>query len=559
MNDSNVYREALDTMLALLIISLLLLNYLSVDREPLRASNGELLRLTWEQVFDPSLNKYDYITGVCIGESRLYLLGLTQFNGSQTTFIYALDLSSGLVVESVEVDQSLGVAGLYDCVEVGGNLYVAGTNKTALILILDSTLELINVVKTDFFPYRDEAISFAVLGDNLYSLIYSYAELSDARITIERRSISSMELTASYTRSYQYETLLKPISITINPTTGDLWVSGVVIYNIVKDNKAKPLNSQTRVYVFSSNLEEKTVLQLENTTSFTASKIVFSYNGYGYLVDEEHLYKVSPNGVLVKEVDCSGCLDLASSGEYIYVLKQYTGVKNGESTIELQLIIYNIDLEQEEVVTLLSLNPVMNITGFIESHRDKLLVAARVWNKSDSSDYWNLYYYSISWREPIQYTPTSTQTTWQATSTPPANATSTTTMGQQPTQSTTELATPIWTQTEENTGNKTSGTGIPSYYTSKENYTTTETEIHTSTETTSTQSGQLITESYTWQTSIQSTWPPQVGYTQTPSSQAGLSSSVGEGSSFLGESIVVFIILVVIMVVLYAMRMRSRR
>jgi hypothetical protein len=150
---------------------------------------------------------------------------------------------------------------------------------------------------------------------------------------------------------------------------------------------------------------EKTVLQLENTTSFTASKIVFSYNGYGYLVDEEHLYKVSPSGVVVKEVDCSGCLDLASSGEYIYVLKQYTGVKNGESTIELQLIIYNIDLEQEEVVTLLSLSPVVNITGFIESHRDKLLVAARVWNQSDSSDYWNLYYYSIPWREPIQYTP----------------------------------------------------------------------------------------------------------------------------------------------------------
>jgi hypothetical protein len=200
----------------------------------LRASSGELLRLAWERVFDPSLDKYDYITGVCIGESRLYLLGLTQFNGSQTTFIYAIDLSSGVVVESVEVDQSLGAAGLYDCVEVDGNLYVAGTNKTALILSLDSALKLINVVKTDFFPYRDEALSLAVLGDNLYSLIYSYAELSDARITIERRSISSMELTASFTRSYQYETLLKPISITINPTTGDLWVSGVVIYNIVK-------------------------------------------------------------------------------------------------------------------------------------------------------------------------------------------------------------------------------------------------------------------------------------------------------------------------------------
>jgi hypothetical protein len=551
-------------MSALLIISLILFNYLAVDREPLRASSGELLRLAWERVFDPSLDKYDYITGVCIGESRLYLLGLTQFNGSQTTFIYAIDLSSGVVVESVEVDQSLGAAGLYDCVEVDGNLYVAGTNKTALILILNSTLKLINVVKTDFFPYRDEAISLSVLGDNLYSLIYSYAELSDARITIEKRSISSMELTASFTRSYQYETLLKPLSITINPTTGDLWVSGVVIYNIVKDNKAKPLNSQTRVDVFNSNLEEKTVLQLENTTSFTASKIVFSYNGYGYLVDKENLYKVSPNGVLVKEIDCSGCLDLASSGEYIYVLKQYTGVKNGESTIELQLIIYNIDLEQEEVVTLMSLNPVMNITGFIESQRDKLLVAARVWNQSDSSDYWNLYYYNIPWREPIQYTPTSTQTTWQATSTPPANATSATTTTQQPTQSTTQWATSTWTQTEENTGNKTSGTGASSYYTStyytsKENNTTTETEIHTSTETTSTRSSQLNTESYTWQTSIQSTGLPQVGYTQTPSSQAGLSNSVGEGSSFLGESIVVFIILVVIMVVLYAVKMRSRR
>lgn len=390
-------------------------------------------------------------------------------------------------------------------------------------------------------------------------MIYSYAELSDVRITIEKRSISSVELTASFTRSYQYETLFKPISITINPTTGDLWVSGVVIYNIVKDNKAKPLNSQTRVDVFNNNLEEKTILQLENTTSFTASKIVFSYNGYGYLVDEEHLYKVSPNGVLVKEVDCSGCLDLASSGEYIYVLKQYTGVKNGESTLQLQLLIYNIDLEQEEVVTLLSLNPVMHITGFIESYRDKLLVAARVWNQSYSSDYWNLYYYSIPWREPIQYTPTSTQTTWQATSTPPANASSTTTMGQQPTQSTTHWATPTWTQTEKNTGNKTSGTGAQSYYTSKENYTTTETEIHTSTETTSTRSSQLITGSYTWQTSIQSTGLPQVGYTQTPSSQAGLSSSVGEGSSFLGESIVVFIILVVTIIVLYVVRMRSRR
>jgi len=457
MSDSNVYREALNTMSALLIISLLLLNYLAVGKELLRASSGELLRLAWERVFDPSLDKYDYITGVCIGESRLYLLGLTQFNGSQTTFIYAFDLSSGVVVESVEVDQTLGVAGLYDCVEVDGNLYVAGTNKTALILSLDSALKLINVVKTDFFPYRDEALSLAILGDNLYSLIYSYAELSDVRITIERRSISSMELTASFTRSYQYETLLKPISITINPTTGDLWVSGVVIYNIVKDNKAKPLNSQTRVDVFSSNLVEKTVLQLENTTSFTASKIVFSYNGYGYLVDEEHLYKVSPSGVVVKEVDCSGCLDLASSGECIYVLKQYTGVKNGESTIELQLIIYNIDLEQEEVVTLLSLSPVMNITGFVESHRDKLLVAARVWNQSDSSDYWNLYYYNIPWREPIQYTPTSTQITRQATSTPPADTASTTTT-QQPTQSTTQWATSTWTQTEENTGNKTSST-----------------------------------------------------------------------------------------------------
>jgi hypothetical protein len=180
MSDSNVYRGALNTMSALLIISLILFNYLAVDRELLRASSGELLRLAWERVFDPSLDKYDYITGVCIGESRLYLLGLTQFNGSQTTFIYAFDLSSGVVVESVEVDQSLGAAGLYDCVEVDGNLYVAGTNKTALILILDSTLELINVVKTDFFPYRDEALSLAVLGDNLYSLIYSYAELSDA-------------------------------------------------------------------------------------------------------------------------------------------------------------------------------------------------------------------------------------------------------------------------------------------------------------------------------------------------------------------------------------------
>jgi len=83
MNGSNVYREALNTMLAMLIISLLLFNPLAVDREPLRASSGEILRLAWQRVFDPSVDKYDYITGVCIGESRLYLLGLTQFNGSQ--------------------------------------------------------------------------------------------------------------------------------------------------------------------------------------------------------------------------------------------------------------------------------------------------------------------------------------------------------------------------------------------------------------------------------------------------------------------------------------------